>query len=118
VKHKDSKILRKHKKKLAKRLERKQWADQKRPMFAARNIQYEMAERTRAIDCGGIGAFHVMVRKLGLIKALNDRVKLLKRHLPYHESDHILNIAYNVLTGGTCLDDIELHRNDEAFMDA
>ena len=44
-------------------------------------------------------------------------VHLLKRHLPYHESDHVLNIAYNTLTGGTCLDDIELRRNDEAFMD-
>ena len=37
--------------------------------------------------------------------------------MPYHESDHVLNIAYNTLTGGTCLDDIELRRNDETFMD-
>jgi len=118
VKNKNNRILRKRKRKIAERLERKQWANQKRPMFAARNIEYEMAERTRAIDCGGIGAFHVMAQKLGLIEALDDHVKLLKQHVPYHESDHVLNIAYNTLTGGTCLDDIELHRNDEAFMDA
>jgi hypothetical protein len=42
----------------------------------------------------------------------------LKQHKPYHESDHVLNIAYNTLSGGTCLDDIELHRNDEAYMDS
>jgi len=30
----------------------------------------------------------------------------------------VLNIAYNTLTGGTCLDDIELHRNDETYTDA
>ena len=41
-----------------------------------------------------------------------------KVHLPYHESDHVLNIAYNVLAGGDCLQDIELLRNDEAYLDA
>ena len=30
--------------------------------------------------------------------------------LPYHESDHVLNIAYNVLVGGQRLEDIELRR--------
>ena len=87
-------------------------------MLRAHNIQYEMAERTRAIHCGAIGAFHVLVRKAGLIEAIDESLHLLKRHLPYHESDHVLNIAYNTLTGGMCLDDIELHRGDEAYMDA
>jgi hypothetical protein len=45
-------------------------------------------------------------------------LKLLRKHLPYHESDHVLNIAYNILAGGTCLEDIELRRNDEVFMDS
>ena len=39
-------------------------------------------------------------------------------HAPYHESDHVLNIAYNVLCGGRTLDDIELRRNDRVFLDA
>ena len=54
----------------------------------------------------------------GLIDAIDERLHLLKRHLPYHESDHVLNIAYNILTGGTRLDDIELRRNDERYMNA
>jgi hypothetical protein len=87
-------------------------------MFGARNIGYEMADRVRAIDCGAIGAFHELARRTGLIRALDDRLQLLKRHLPYQESDHVLNIAYNSLMGGSCLDDIELRRNDEAYMDA
>jgi hypothetical protein len=41
-----------------------------------------------------------------------------KGHLPYHESDHILNIAYNILSGGTGLEDIDLRRNDEAYLNA
>jgi hypothetical protein len=118
VKTKDSKILQKRKAKLTKRLERRQWSEQSRPMLRARNIHYEMAERMQAIDCGGIGAFHVLARNTGLIQAIDTRLHLLKRHLPYHESDHVLNMAYNTLTGGTCLDDIELRRNDETYMDA
>jgi hypothetical protein len=117
VRHKDITILNQRKVNLAKRLERKQWPEQPDPLLKAQNIHYEMAERTRAIECGGIGAFHLLACNSGLLKAINERVHLLKRHLPYHESDHVLNIAYNTLAGGRCLDDIELRRNDEAFMD-
>jgi len=117
VKRKDSKILNQRKHNLEKRLERKPYPEQPNPLLRAQNIHYEMAERVRAIDCGGIGAFHLLACNSGLVDAINEKVHLLKRHLPYHESDHVLNIAYNTLTGGTCLDDIELRRNDEAFMD-
>lgn len=118
MKKKDIKILKKRKQKIKKRLERRQWEQQAQPMFSATNIQYEMADRVRAIDCGGIGAFHILARNSGLIDAIDKKVHLLKIHKPYHESDHVLNIAYNTLAGGTCLDDIELLRNDETYMDA
>jgi len=117
VKQKHSKKLAQRKEDLEKRLERKQFPEHPNPLLRAQNIHYEMAERVRAIDCGGIGAFHLLVFRSGLVDAINENVQLLKRHLPYHESDHVLNIAYNTLTGGTCLDDIELRRNDETFMD-
>jgi hypothetical protein len=87
-------------------------------MFRAQNIQYEMCERTRVIDCGGIGAFHMLAQNTGLIKGIDRNLHLLKQHKPYYESDHVLNMAYNTLTGGSCLDDIELRRNDETYMDA
>jgi hypothetical protein len=60
---------------------------------------------------------HLMGQKLGLAEEINARVQLLKRHLPYHESDHVLNLAYNALLDGLRLEDIELRRNDEAFLD-
>jgi hypothetical protein len=118
VKKNDVRILRKRERKLKKRLRRIRWKNQPMPMFRGRNIHYEIAERSRAIDCGGIGAFHVLARNTGLVSEIDENLHLLKRHLPYHESDHVLNIAYNVLSGGTCLDDIELRRNDETYMDA
>ena len=87
-------------------------------MFAAGNIHYEVADRTRAIGCGGIGAVHLLARRVGLIEAIDQDLHLLKVHLPYHESDHVLNIAYNVISGGDCLQDLELLRNDEGYLDA
>ena len=81
------------------------------------NIHYEMAEKARAVNCGGIGAIHLMVNKLGLRQEIDSRLHLLKKHLPYHESDHVLNLTYNALLEGVRLEDIELRRTDEAFLD-
>ena len=82
-------------------------------MITASNIDYEIADRTRAVAAGGLGAIGLVAKKLGLAAAIDGRLALLKIHLPYHESDHVLNIAYNILAGGHCLDDLELRRNDE-----
>jgi len=88
------------------------------PMLAASNIHYELSARDRGIAMGGIGAVHLLARNCGLIEALDRKLHLLKVHLPYHESDHVLNIAYNLLAGGQCLQDLELLRQDEGFLDA
>lgn len=87
------------------------------PEFSTRRVRYEMADRTRAIPMGGIGALVSLVARLGLAERLDASLELLKLHRPYHESDHVLNIAYNVLCGGRTLDDIELRRNDRVFLD-
>ena len=94
MKEKDSNIPRKRKEKLSRRLERKQYADQPRPLFTAGNIHYEMADRIQAVDCGGIGAFHLLARSSGLVKAIDSRLRLLKQHKHHHESDHVLNIEH------------------------
>jgi hypothetical protein len=88
------------------------------PELGARALRYEAADRVRAIACGGIGAMHRLASEVGLIDALDTRLQILKRRRPYSESDHVLNIAYNVLCGGVVLDDIETRRNDAAFLDA
>jgi hypothetical protein len=89
-----------------------------RPMMTARNIDYDIADRTRGLVHGGIGAMHLLARRLGLIDAIDQRLHLLKIHRPYHESDHVLTFAYNALCDGTCLQDLELRRQDEVFLDA
>ena len=100
------------------RLRQRHWGDQPQPMFKASNIHYDLSDRIRGLDCGGLGAFHLLARQTGLIEAIDRNLHLLKVHLAYHESDHVLNIAYNILTGGTCLEHLELRRNDEVYLDA
>ena len=87
-------------------------------MFRASNIQYEHSDRVRGLASGGIGAMHRLAQHTGLVAALDQHVTLLKVHLPYHESDHVLNVAYNILCGGTCLQDLEQRRQDEVYLDA
>ena len=57
-------------------------------------------------------------RESSLIDAIDRHLNLLFFHLPYHESDHVLNIAFNALCDGTCLEDIEHRRQDEAYLNA
>lgn len=87
-------------------------------MFSARNIQYEVADRGRGLAAGGIGAMHLVARRSGLVEMIDKYVHVLKRHLPYHESDHVLNLAYNLLCGGRRIEHIEHRRNDEVYLDA
>jgi len=79
--------------------------------------RYELSEKTLANPWGGIGLIHRMVLKLGLPTRINDALCLLKMHMPYHESDHVLNVAYNLLCGGRTLDDIEHRRQCQAYLD-
>jgi len=112
------KNLESRKARIAKRLERRNFPDQTEPVLRGGNVRYELAGRQLGARHGGVAAIHEMVRRLGLPALLNGTVKLLKAHLPYSESDHILSLAFNVLAGGTSLEDLELLRQDEGFLDA
>jgi Transposase DDE domain group 1 len=110
--------LARRKRRIQRRLDKTKLGQPERLAFTASNIHYDIADKIHGLAHGGIGAIHLLARRLGLIDAIDRRLHLLKIHLPFHESDHVLNIAYNVLCEGTCLQDIELRRNDEVFLDA
>jgi hypothetical protein len=110
--------LERRKRRLQRRLDKADLRGCARPLFTARNIHYEIADRAQGIAVGGIGTFHTLAQRIGLIDAIDQRLHLLKIHLPFHESDHVLNFAYNALCNGTCLQDLELRRNDEVFLNA
>jgi len=113
-----AKQLKRRKQRIQYRLREIHWNEQDKPMFSASNIHYEIADRSRGLAHGGIGCMQLLARQTGLIQALDTRLTLLKRHVPYYESDHVLNIAYNILCSGDCLEDIEHLRNDEVYLDA
>jgi hypothetical protein len=106
------------KSRIQRRLDKKRLGNTDRPAFTATNIHYEIADRTRGIAHGGIGAFHLLAHRIGLIDDIDQNLHLLLVHNPYHESDHVLNLAYNALCNGTCLQDLELRRQDEVYLDA
>jgi len=106
------------KSRIERRLDKKRLGNTSRPAFTATNIHYEIADRTRGIAHGGIGAFHLLAQRIGLIDDIDQNLHLLLFHKPYHESDHVLNFAYNALCNGTCLQDLELRRQDEVYLDA
>jgi len=87
------------------------------PVLGRANIAYEFSQRTRATAHGGIGAIAKLVNNVGLAGEIDSSLDLLKLHKPYHESDHVLNIAYNMLCGGQRLQDIEARRCDAVFLD-
>jgi hypothetical protein len=87
-------------------------------MMTASNIHYELADRVQGLSPGGIGAMLLLARTTGLINEIDRTLHLFKRHLPYHESDHVLNIAFNILAGGKRIEHLELRRNDEVYLNA
>jgi hypothetical protein len=108
----------KSKRRIQRRLYRQSRRTPSGRVFDGANAVYEVAEKIQGTVHGGIGAFCSLVKWIGLADAIDRRLNLLRIHLPYHESDHVLNLTYNALCDGTCLDDIEIRRNDETYLNA
>ena len=87
------------------------------PMLRCPTTKLELAEKAQAVACGGLTLVQQMVRQVGLAESINRHCPIFKMHMPYTEADHVLNIAFNLIAGGTCLEHLELRRNDEAYLD-
>jgi hypothetical protein len=87
-------------------------------MITASNLHYQLGQRVQGLAPGGIGAMLLLARRTGLIAAIDHDLHLLKVHLPYHESDHVLNLAFNILAGGRRIEHLERLRNDGVYLDA
>ncbi len=111
-------LLRQRRERLLKRIANVHEPERDQPMFNAPNIHYELADRAHGLAAGGIGAMFLLAQRTGLIRDIDHDLHLLNRHLPYHESDHVLTVAFNICAGGTRIEHIELLRNDVVFLDA
>jgi hypothetical protein len=119
VKSRIRRQLRAFQQRIARRLdrERRNAADDGQPVLRGSGALYEISERVRAVPAGGVGLMQTLAKAVGLDQEIDERVHLLKIHAPYHESDHVLNIAFNTLAGGENLEHLELLRNDEDYLD-
>ena len=106
------------KRKIQRRLDKTRFPKKSGPVLAGGNLRYEVSERVHGLGYGGISLFHQLARDLGLIDAIDTRLRIFKVRLPYSESDHVFNLAANTLCNGDCLQDIELRRNDVNYLDA
>jgi len=118
TRQRNRRLLNERKRRILDRIVNRPGPERDQPMMTATNIHYELADRVQGLSAGGIGAMLTLARRTGLIRDIDSKVHVLKRHLPYHESDHVLNIAFNIMAGGKRIEHIELRRNDEVYLNA
>ena len=111
-------IINKRQEELERRLDRS-W----RPKSGGRvlrggNIVYDVSSRMEGVSSGGLGLIVQLVKRLKVAERIDERVRVLKRHLPYRESDHVLNLIYNVMSGGVCLQDVKSRREDVSYLES
>lgn len=109
--------LSRRERRLKRRIDKANWSGQS-PMIDPPAIRYELADRVQAMTPGGLGLVQQLVKQLDLAESINRRCPIFKMRLPYSEADHVLNIAYNLLASGRCLEHLELRRQDEAYLNA
>src|SRR5262249_28942326 len=111
-------LLRRRRRRLLDRIANRPEPERQDPMITASIIHYELGQRVQGLPAGGLGALLLVAPRTRLIAPTDHDFHRLKRHLPSHESDHVLNIAFNILAGGRRLEHLELRRNDEVDLDA
>ena len=74
--------LRQRKRRILRRIENRPGPERERPMMAANNIQYELADRVQGLAAGGIGAMLLLARKTGLIADIDQKLHLLNAISP------------------------------------
>lgn len=103
---------------IAKRLAESSAADRGQPMTQSDNVHYEVSSKVGGTGFGGMAAVHAFVKRIGLDAQINRRLIIFKKRCPYYESDHVLNVAYNTMCGARSLQEIELRRNDEYYLNS
>lgn len=77
-------------------------------------LHLESDPRGEMTHYGGLALAQQFVRRFGVAKRLDESLTLFRRHAPYHESDHVLALAYTLYADGTCLEDQAALQGSEA----
>ena len=90
------------------------WPETKGRVMRHPLLHLESDPRGEMTHYGGLILAQQFVRRFGVTKRLDDGLMLFKRHAPYHESDHVLALAYTLYADGTCLEDQAALQGSEA----
>ncbi len=84
--------------------------------FANPRVVVEEHRGAPLLNSSGLVIIRQLIERLGIAQAINAGLRLLRRRKPYAESDHILTLVYNLLTGGETLNDINRLGDDPALL--
>lgn len=74
-------------------------------MLRTPKLAIEVDEDAAITPFGGLILVEEFLRRFRVASRFDRAVEVLKLHLPYHESDHIITQALNLYVGGTCIED-------------
>jgi Transposase DDE domain group 1 len=90
------------------------WPKDGGPVLQMPKLHAEIEPRAVETRYGGLALVEQFCRNFRVAQEINERVHVLKVHLPYSESDHVLAQALNFYVGGRCLEDMASLQHDEA----
>ena len=79
-------------------------------------LHVEIAERSTITPYGGLALATALLKRFRVAQEIDERVHVLKIHLPFHESDHVLAQALSLYVGGECLEDQAALQHDEGAL--
>jgi hypothetical protein len=92
------------------------WPNRAGTVIRHGKLHLEVDERPDVTTLGGLALPLAFIRRFKVAEKLDREVQVLALHLPYHESDHVLSQALMLYAGGTCLEDMAMLQQDEAFL--
>jgi len=90
------------------------WPEHVGPVFSNRRVRVQISQRGKVTPYGGLCLAHDLAARLELDRDMNGSIRLLKLHMPYFESDHILAHVYNLYVGGCCIEDLANLQHSDA----
>jgi hypothetical protein len=90
------------------------WPEHDGPVMRMPKLHLESEPRSMVTRFGGLALVEQFCRRFGVARLIDEHVEVLKIHMPYHESDHVLAQALSLYVGGSCLEDMMHLQHDEA----
>ena len=67
------------------------------------------------LNCSGLVLVRQLIERLGVVRAIDAGVRVLRRCKWYRESDHILTLIFSMISGGNKLQDVNRLGQDDAL---